>query len=140
MRTDRPRLYNRLWHLDADDRRHRGRRRWEAGIIDAFVDLAGAVDCLYPPDWSDKSRVRFRIAGQTAAFAEIHTGRADSLAILLHPRSPAKLRVLAKSLKLPLVKATESGRDVLMLRLRRQEQIDSPTFRKFFAACARAMR
>ena len=77
----RPRIYNRLWHMDADDRRHHGRRRWEPEALEALVALAAEVDHIYPPDWSDEAAVRFRASGRPQPVAEIRTDDPDHLVL-----------------------------------------------------------
>ena len=90
-RPERPTIYNRPWHVDADDRRHHGRRRWEPAAIESFVELLAAIDGLYPPDWSDRDVVRFRAAGSGGPFAELWTDKAASLRLVLHVARPPKI-------------------------------------------------
>ena len=90
-RPERPTIYNRPWHMDADDRRHHGRRRWEPEAVEAFVALLATVDGLYPPDWSGRDVVRFRMAGAEAPFAELRTDKPANLRLVFHLSRPPKL-------------------------------------------------
>ena len=102
-------VYSRLWHLDADGRRHHGRRHWDPAAIEAFVALAATVDRLYPPDWSDVAAVRFRPSGDDRPFAEIRTDDPDHLVLMMCGQT---------------------------LHISRRQQIDSAEFRAVFARCA----
>jgi hypothetical protein len=104
----RPRIYNRLWHMDADDRRHHGRRRWESEALEAIVGLAAEVDQVYPPDWSDEAVVRFRASGRPQPVAEIRTDHPDHLVLSMHGSS---------------------------IDIRRCSQIDLAAVRAAFASC-----
>jgi hypothetical protein len=90
---ERPTIYNRPWHLDADERRHHGRREWEASAIEAFVELLSTIDGLYPPDWSERDVARFRAVGASEPFAELWTDKASSLRLVFHVSPPAKLAI-----------------------------------------------
>lgn len=90
---ERPTIYNRPWHMDADDRRHHGRRRWEAGAIEALVEVLSSMDGLYPPDWSERDVVRFRAAGANAPFAELWTDKASALRLVVQANAPPKLSI-----------------------------------------------
>lgn len=105
----RPPVYSRLWHLDADDRRHHGRRRWDPAAIEAFVALAAAIDRLYPPDWSDSATIRFRASGETQPFAEIRTDNPDHLVLIMQGWT---------------------------IHIAQREQIDSSEFHAWFDRCA----
>ena len=80
---DRPTIYNRPWHLDADDRRHHGRRQWEAATIETFVEVLSSIDGVYPPDWSERDVVRFRSIGAAEPFAELWTDKPSALRLVL---------------------------------------------------------
>lgn len=71
-RTTGPTIYNRLWHLDADDRRHHGQRKWEPAALDRLLDLANAVENCYPPNFSDRDVVRLS-ACDIGCIAELRT-------------------------------------------------------------------
>jgi hypothetical protein len=90
---DRPTIYNRPWHMDQDERRHRGRRQWEPGAIEALVGLLSTLDGLYPPDWSDRDVVRFRAAGASGPLAELWTDKPSALRLIVHVASPPKLSI-----------------------------------------------
>ena len=79
----RPVAYNRRWHLDEDDRRHQGRRKWEPAAIEALVRLAATVESLYPPDWSHEKAVRFRAKGKAQPLAEVFTDSAEHLRVVV---------------------------------------------------------
>lgn len=87
----RPTIYNRPWHVDADERRHHGRRRWEPAAIEAFVELLSAIDGIYPPDWSDRDVVRFRAAGSGGSFAELWTDKTTNLRLVIHLARPSRI-------------------------------------------------
>ena len=89
----RPTIYNRPWHMDQDERRHHGRRRWEPTAIEAFVEILSSLDGLYPPDWSDRDAVRFRAAGANEPFAEMWTDKPASLRLVVYVNDPPKLAV-----------------------------------------------
>lgn len=92
-RPERPTIYNRPWHMDADDRRHHGRRQWEAGAIEALVEFLSSMDGVYPPDWSERDCVRFRSAGADGAFAELWTDKPTTLRLVVHVAAPAGFAV-----------------------------------------------
>src|SRR4029450_13454119 len=79
----RPTAYNRRWHLDEDNRRHQGERKWDPAAVEAFVRPAGTVSWLYPPDWSDRDAVRFRGVGTGTLFAELWTDSPEELLLVL---------------------------------------------------------
>src|SRR5688500_14261238 len=82
----RPVAYNRRWHLDEDDRRHHGRRKWEPQALEEIVRLAAAIDSLYPPDWSDENAVRFRAKGSAEPLAEVFTDAPEYLRVVTQGR------------------------------------------------------
>ena len=93
----RPVAYNRRWHLDEDDRRHHGRRKWEPAAIDRFVDLLAGIEGLYPPDWSAADAVRFRgrIRGHERLLADLFTDSPDALRVVLTaPARPAEITLV----------------------------------------------
>ncbi len=127
-------VYNRYWHLDLNNRRHLGRRKWEQAALEALVDLAGQLDWLYPPDFSNRHAVRFRAAGRSDDFLVIRTSRPRCLMLQLHPATDVSSRTIQRT-KVPFVRAPRPQFQITLLG-----QVDSPAFRRFFNAYARRMR
>jgi len=82
----KPKLYNRPWHLDLDDRRHHGHRQWDRAVLERLIDLISRFDFLYPPDWSDLNSIRFRASGVSDNFAEIRTDDPHAVVLILWPK------------------------------------------------------
>lgn len=135
-RPPRPPVYSRLWHMDADSRRHHGRRRWDSGIIEKFVAIAASVEAIYPPDWSDADCVRLRTSGRQLPVAELQTHSPDRLTLTL--RVPAALGTmsLVSKLQLPVPAATaEDGMEVYELELPGAEDASWPALADFLRIC-----
>ena len=105
----RPAPYNRRWHCDEDRRRHHGRRTWDAGTLDALVNLIGDIDGLYPPDWSDPNLIRCRLAGTSSVAVEIATDDPDQLRVTIESRRVVDLAPLRRILGPALRKLRCSG-------------------------------
>lgn len=127
IRGPKPRIFNRPWHLDADERRHHGRRRWDPAAVEALLELASTIDCLYPPDFSHRDTIRFRAAGASRPLAELRTSNPAELRLLLvgftEPVTP-----LRKTLGLP-VRKTRRGAEVMF---QSTEQVAGRAFEAFF--------
>ncbi len=132
----KPRIYNRPWHLDADGRRHRGRRLWDPAAVEEIIRLAGEIDWLYPPDFSSRDCIRFRASGSSTVFAELRTGRADCLRLILRPRRRTGIRAIRAKLQ---IEATRISKE-LELRIISVEQVFSPAFKSFFSEYAAQFR
>jgi hypothetical protein len=87
---ERPTIYNRPWHFDADERRHHGRRQWDPSVIESLVELLSSVEGVYPPDWSERDVVRFRVAGSAEPFAELWTDEPSTLRFVIHSSRTSK--------------------------------------------------
>ncbi|MGE5608397.1 MAG: hypothetical protein ACM359_04030 [Bacillota bacterium] len=127
---NKPRIYNRPWHFDADDRRHHGRRTWDPNAIDAFLNLASQIDQLYPPDFSARNAIRLRASNHTRPIAELRTSNPTRLVLVLQPCKAFTLPALRKSLQLP-VKLTPTRRQI-HLEITSPAQVASRSFARFF--------
>jgi hypothetical protein len=128
----RPRSYNRLWHLDADNRRYHGLRRWDSGAVEAFVQLASKLDFLYPPDWSRPDRVVFRASGTDIPFASVRTDKPTLLRLVLHIEKPQAAAVMQQRLGIfTRPTKTEDGRNEAEMTIRMPHHFNTPWFAAF---------
>jgi hypothetical protein len=129
----KPRIYNRPWHLDADERRHGGRRKWEVAAAEAIIELAGEVGWLYPPDFSARDLIRFRASGGEA-FADLRTSGRTSLHLQLYRKKTVGGAGTRKQLGMESRK-TKRGVELALVTA---SQARSRAFRAFFRGYARA--
>jgi hypothetical protein len=131
----KPRIYNRPWHLDADGRRHRGRRKWEPMAVEAIIELAAGIDWLYPPDFSRRDFIRFRASGGEKPLADLRTGRPDCLRLILYPGGQNRMAMLPK--RGIVVSKTAKGIEV---RFVSRHQISTAAFARCFRSYANRYR
>lgn len=83
---DLPDIYNRRWHMDENDRRHHGKRKWDPATIDALLARLSTLD-LYPPDFSDPNLIRLRAFHGTKPVVTIDTRLRSVLRLRLRSKS-----------------------------------------------------
>lgn len=135
----KPQIFNRPWHLDLDDRRHHGARRWEREALQALLDLAAGFEFLYPPDWSDRDVVTLR-GPRRAGFATVRTDSPDALAFEpSHDLVSAKTAEVLSELRDRFARGQpDAGGAVVMLRT--AAEVDSTAFKSCFSLLAESFR
>jgi hypothetical protein len=109
-RPDKPRIYNRPWHLDADDRRHHGKRRWNVALLESLLAAAARIESLYPPDFSARNVIRLRAAGIARPVATISTASGASLTVTIGEHKVSlKTRADVRRCVLLLAKVTSAA-------------------------------